>query len=375
MQITAGPGIVGLLAVPLSPIAGLVVDRWGSRGLAILGMALTGAVMAGFALANGSVAQWIGLWCLYGIVATGVQSTVWTAAVSGAFNASRGLALGVTMAGAAAAQVVTPPLTNWLIETQGWRAAYVWLGAGWGGLGLVLLLLFFRDRRRTPAKTPSLQEAEPLPGLAFREALRTPAILRVGLSTVITIFLGIAFLVHQVPILTEAGVSRGHAAFLASLTGLAGLAGKLVTGTLVDRWRAGLVGGITLATPAIAFIMLLEPFRGPLLISIAMFIIGYSAGAKLQVSAYLISRYAGRRNFGKIFGVIASLIAIASSLGPLAAGALYDATGSYTALVAAGIPGSLLCGLLILGLGPFPDWSAKAAASRKLASTPSEQVA
>jgi len=167
--------------------------------------------------------------------------------------------------------------------------------------------------------------------------------------------------VHMVPLLTEAGLSRKEAALLTSITGIAGFMGKLFTGWMSDRWNAGLVGAITLAAPTIGFAMMLEPFRTPTLIVVAMFIIGYSSGAKLQIAGYLTSVYGGMRNFGKIFGVMGTLIAIGSGVGPWAAGKIYDVAGSYTPFIIAGIPASLICGLLIFGLGPYPAWNQLAA--------------
>jgi len=361
-QITAGLSIAAMASVPLGPVVGAMIDRWGVRILAVIGLSLTGAVVSMFSLANGSMTQWLVLWTFYAIVATGIKSTVWTASVTGTFTAARGMALGVVMCGSAAAQVVTPPLTRWLIDSFGWRTAYVGLGAGWGSVALVVVLLFFFDAR---AKSERLVRAggaataaitASLPGLGFGEAMRSPIMIRIAISTVITMFLTVALTVHQVPILTEAGISRSTAAYLASLSGLAGITGKLATGWMTDRWNASLVGAITLAVPALAFVMLLEPFRTPLLIVISMIVIGYSSGAKLQICAYLTSRYVGMRNFGKVFGIIGGLIAFGTGLGPVGAARVYDTFGTYTPFILAGIPGCLLCGLLIFRLGPYPTW-------------------
>jgi MFS family permease len=383
--IAGGLTIAALATIPLAPVVGAILDRWGSRRLAILGLVLTGGAVSAFGLANGSPVQWLALWVFYSIVATGIMSTVWTAAVTGTFTAARGLALGVTMCGAAAAQVVAPPLTNWLIETQGWRMAYVWLGSGWGGLALVTAVLFLfdaHDRKRrekaSGAETATLAPLD-LPGLGFGEALRNPAIIRIALSTLITMFMGVALIVHMVPLLTEAGLSRTEAAYLTSITGVAGFMGKLFTGWLSDRWNASLIGAVTLAVPTLGFAMLLEPFRTPTLIVVGMFIIGYSSGAKLQIAAYLTSVYGGMRNFGKIFGVMGSLIAIGSGMGPMVAGRIYDVAGSYTPFIIAGIPASLICGLLIFGLGPYPAWNrlaaGEAAAKTKPGAAPAPRTA
>ncbi|CAN7188737.1 MFS transporter [Phenylobacterium sp. LjRoot219] len=362
-QITAGLSIAALASVPLGPVVGAMIDRWGVRILAVVGLSLTGLAVSMFSLANGSMTQWLALWTFYAIVATGIKSTVWTASVTGTFSAARGMALGVVMCGAAAAQVVTPPLTRWLIDSYGWRMAYIGLGAGWGGAALIFVLLFFYDARakaerlvKATGHKAAASIAATLPGLGFREAMRSPIMIRIAISTVIMMFLTIALTVHQVPILTEAGVSRSTAAYLASLSGIAGLIGKLATGWMTDRWNASLVGAITLSAPALAFVMLLEPFRTPALIVISMIVIGYASGAKLQICAYLTSRYVGMRNFGKVFGIIGGLIAFGTGLGPVAAARIYDSFGTYTPFLLMGIPGCLLCGLLIFRLGPYPVW-------------------
>ena len=193
-------------------------------------------------------------------------------------------------------------------------------------------------------------------GLTIREALHSGPLWRIGLSTLIILLFAGGLVVHQVPILIDAGVSRNHAALLASASAIAGLGGKLMTGWLMDRTHAARISGATLAASAIGFTLLLGPFRSPVTIVAAMMIIGYAGGAKLQITAYLTGLYSGLRNFGKIIGVMTSIIAIGGGVGPVLAGATYDTWGSYTPFLIAGIPASLVAGLLIFGLGPYPQW-------------------
>jgi MFS family permease len=100
---------------------------------------------------------------------------------------------------------------------------------------------------------------------------------------------------------------------------------------------------------------LLEPLLTPVTIILAMIIIGFAGGAKLQITAYLTGRYGGLRNFGKFFGVMHGLTVLGAGLGPLLAGYAYDAWHSYTPFLVIGIPSSVFCGILILGLGPLPE--------------------
>jgi MFS family permease len=361
-QISAGLLVTSIMTIPMAPVVGAVIDRWGSRRLAIPGMALAIAAVAAFSLANGDATQWLLLWTFYGVASLMIKATVWTAATSNIFTAGRGLALGLVLCGSALTQTIAPVLAERLIDAFGWRQAYVWIALAWGGPVLLLILLFMFEptdrakKGRAPVRDKAMA-AHAAGGLGFREAFGNVPLVRIAISTLIFMFLTVGVLIHQVPILTEAGVSRSHAALLASLGGIAGIVGKLVTGWASDRADGGTVGAITLGSTALAFTLLLEPIRSPLTIVIAMIIIGYGSGTKLQVTAYLTSRYGGLRNFGKIFGVMSSLIAVGGGLGPIVAGAIYDHFGSYSPLLLVGIPGTLLCGLLIFRLGPYPKWS------------------
>lgn len=363
-EVSSGLSLAALLSVPLAPLLGIMIDRWGSRRLAISGTILTGICMAAFSFASGSLVQWLTLWAVYAVLSVGINSTVWAAAISGVFSAGRGMALGLTLSGAALAQVFAPALTQWLIETVGWRYAFVALGLGWGSISLVFCVPFLfdahDDRRRSVVDGKPVYRV-PLAGLSLREAARSIPLYRIGAATLIMMILTIGILVHQVPILTEAGVSRQGAAYLAGLTGIASIVGKLVTGYFLDRMDAGIVGSLTMGLCALSFVLLLIPFRHLTIIILSMVILGYSNGCKFQICAFQTARYAGLFNFGKIFGVMSCLVALGAGLGPFIAGVIYDFFGSYEALLAVGIPASLLSGLLLYRLGPYPDWNLRVA--------------
>lgn len=361
--LSSGPSIATTLTAILSPFFGALIDRYGSRRVVLPGLLLTMMSIASFSLANGSSAQWITLWVLFGIVAVSIKSTGWTAAILGVFQKSRGLALGLTLSGTAVAQTIVPPIANWLIESEGWRATFVWLPVGWGGITLILCLFFFFDARdRTAAAFPhhdgtrEQAAAPPLTGLTPKQAARDFALWRVGLSNFIVMALTMGLTIHLFPILTEAGVSRSNAAWLTSLAGVAGIIGKLVTGVLLDRFRPNRIGGITLATASLAFLLLLDGVSDPRLIVIALLINGYAAGTKTQITGFLTASYGGMKHFGVIYGVMAALMALASGVGPLLAGLIYDLTGGYHLFLIAGAAGCALGGVLMITLPAYPAW-------------------
>lgn len=366
--LSSGPSIATTTTAILSPFFGILIDRYGSRRLVLPGLILTMLSIMAFAFASGSQAQWMALWLAFGIVAVTIKSTAWTAGVLGVFTQSRGLALGLTLSGTAVSQIVVPPLTNFLIDAIGWRGAFMALGLGWGGLTFLLCLFFFfdaHDRKKAVAGAASVEEAAApavLTGLTPKQALGDSALWRVGISNFVVMVLTIGLTIHLVPILTEAGVTREHAAWLSSLAGVAGIVGKLVTGVLLDRYRPNWIGGITLGVAALAFLFLMNGIRSPVLIITAMLINGYAFGTKTQITGFLTAGYGGMKHFGVIYGVMGALMALASGLGPMAAGIVYDKLGGYGPFLLAGGIGCALSGLLMISLPAYPSWKNRDAA-------------
>jgi len=365
--LSTGPSIATFMTALLGPFFGMLVDRFGTRRLVLPGLVLTMISISAFGLVNGSQAQWLALWVVFGIVSVSIKSTAWTTAVVGVFEKSRGLALGLTLAGTAVSASVVPPLGNFLITEFGWRAAFVWLALGWGGITLLMCVLFLfdvRDRAAGKRKAdvraglaPSRDApAVDLPGLTGSEAWRDSALWRLAISNFIVMVLTIGLAIHLFPILTEAGVSRANAAWLTGLAGIAGIVGKLVTGVLLDRFRPNWVGGTTLGAAALAFALLMDGIRSPTLIVIALLINGYAAGTKTHITGFLTAGYAGMKNFGAIYGVMSSLMALGSGMGPMLAGLTYDLSGGYGLFLLAGTVGCTLGGLLIISMPAYPDW-------------------
>jgi predicted MFS family arabinose efflux permease len=167
--------------------------------------------------------------------------------------------------------------------------------------------------------------------------------------------MGTAMIVHLVPLLISGGLSRAEAAWLAGLFGIAAIVGKLVSGSLFDRFpTSSVLPALGFGGPAIAYLVMLQAAGTPWIAAFAVLLLGYCSGAALQGQTYLITRYAGLRNLGAIYGFISSLMALAVGIGPVFAGRIYDLTGSYALLLMTGIPVSLAAGLAMFRLGPFP---------------------
>lgn len=357
---SSGTSIAAIYTALLSPFFGVLIDRIGTRRLALPGLVGTIIVIAAIAQATGVKWQWFVLWSLFGLISLCVKSTVWTAAVAGMFEHGRGLALGLTLSGTAVATSIAPPFANWMIENYGWRWAMTAMALGWGGLALLLCMPFLYDahdhRKRDAASGATATRLPDASGLTIPQALRDSALWRIALTTFVMMVLTIGLQSNLQRMLTDQGFSSANAAWATSIMGVTGIVGKLATGWLLDRYRPNWVGGVTLAITAIAFWLLFAMAGSVTAVLVAIAVNGYAAGTKIQIAGFLTTRYGGLRNFGAIFGAMASLIAIGSGLGGFAAGQVFDRTGNYDLFFIAGVIGSVLCGLIIISLPLYPKW-------------------
>jgi predicted MFS family arabinose efflux permease len=259
-EISIGLAIAAMATVPFSPVMGAFIDRWGSRRIALPGLVLTACSLAAFGTVGDSIAHWIALWCVYAFIGLSVKSTVWTHAISSTFHAGRGLALAVMLSGTALAQALVPPAARWLIADFGWREAWFWLGFAWCLPALLLAFFFLKDQRvEAPSAATSQELATTDSRMTVGQAFRNPSLLKLALATFIMMTLGLAVIVHLVPVLSERGLTRETAAWVAGLSGIAGIAGKLITGALMDRFDGATIGAITLASAGLGFALLVLP--------------------------------------------------------------------------------------------------------------------
>lgn len=354
-EISAALTISAIVSTPLAPVSGALADRFGARRIAIPGLMLAILALSAISLVNASIYSWWLAWFCLSLVTLLTKVPVWTSAVSGAFSASRGLAIAIVLSGLGLSQVFSPTIARLLIDSYGWRGGYVGLAFGWGGVTLLMAWLFFHDMSARRAKAAPGSPDRLLPGgLTLRQALRDSRMQRITFAISVQAVIGAAVLSHLVPILEWSGVSRAGAAGMAAIYGMASIGGKLVVGWLADLVRRSLLPATCFALPGIGYALLWQGTGSAAQLSAGVFLIGLGSGAAYHMTTFLTAQYGGLRHNGKIFGMMAGLLGLGGGIGPLIAGLIFDATDSYTTLLAAGLPLSFLAGAAVLTLGPYP---------------------
>jgi MFS family permease len=283
-----------------------------------------------------------------------VGPTIWAAVISGAFNRYRSLAIAVTLCGTNLATAFAPAVAHLLLEAYGWRAAFQLLALIWVTPALLLALFFFFDRRdRSHARGPSASAAGSSPARAslsgvFLSATFIRLALAVGISGTVTA----AFTIHLAPALVEKGIAATLAATVAGAAGIASACGKLVAGSLFDRFGTGKVAILVMTLLALASAMLATPSASLAMAIAASALIGVAAGGNFALFTVATSRLFAPSVFGVVYGTMMSLSALSAALGPLAVSAVYDATGSYAPAFWAGLGIATVTALLLQGLTP-----------------------
>lgn len=343
-------GVIG------APFAGHILDKVGSRRFGLIGVTAMCLLFASLSLITSAIWSWWSMWVLLGCSALFVKPAVWTKAVSSFFTAGRGLALALTLCGTGFVSMALPSMTHVLMETFGWRGAFLGIGAIFAAIILPILWFFFFDATDKDASMDrKAVDPATLPGWSASEGLRKRQLWQIAIAAFLATGVVTAFIFHLVPILTLYGVTRTQAVGMAGLVGLLAVAARLSVGYLFDRLNHPAVGAVSIALPILPALILLgfEPSYGTALA--AVIALGIAAGGEYDAVIYLGSRYIGMRAFGFLFGIVVSTLLLGVGLGPVIAGYIFDVTRSYDAFLVIAIPASLLSAALVATLGRYPD--------------------
>ncbi len=213
------------------------------------------------------------------------------------------------------------PLTAWLVENQGWRTTGRILAAL--AIAGALQAMVLAPGGRSIQSGPSAHPFETL-----RKAMENPQVRRMLAAYV---FAGIAYsttLVYQVPILTAGGLTIGTAGIVGGLRGFCQIFGRLGLTAAVERHGTInlLRGAYLLSALGIGLLLF-----GTLPTGVAYSVL---AGIGIGASSPLQAMYA-RTNFaegdlGLLMGLQGAVVGLASGIGPLIGGILYDQTGTWT---------------------------------------------
>jgi MFS family permease len=357
-QAMLGVSVSNGVGVFLNILIGMIVDRLGPRRVGLTGLFVKGGSFALLATATGTLLNWSLLWGILAVGVVLVQSTVWTKAVAGRFDQSRGLAMAVVLSGTPITAMIAPVLGTFLIENYGWRVGFVGVGLSWVAVSFPIVFFLFREGNAGKDVGTGATAITDHPGLTLREGIRTRAFIGLLISFGAFSFYNMAIATNLVPLLSETGISPMEAAGIASIMGLAGIIARLLVGFLLDRWPGNIIGMTCQFLPVLGCAILLLDAPSVLLLSVAVASFGVATGAEVDAALYLATRHFGLKAFASLFGAIITFGAVNAAISPYVAGWLHDTSGTYD-LVLMVIMVVMTIGAIAIGATGRPrnDWA------------------
>ena len=333
-------------------VTGVLFDRFGPRTLFPLG----GTLLAlGLAACSRIGAIWH-LYLFFGVVmAIGINTMAYAphmSLIAQWFIRRRGLASGLVMAGLGVGTMVMAPVIQFMIDTVGWRSAFLILA------GLILCILVPMTalfQRRSPADvgqfpdgivpdsggihasqlerfrkdtlSPPLSEQWTL-----RSSLHTRAFWWLGLVNISSGFFTNMLVVHQAAHVVDVGYSLSLAALLIGLVGLFRSAGGVLGGFLSDRIgrQIAYTFGGSVAFAGMLFLILVRNTASPWMLYAFVILFGLGSGSNAPITAATTADLFPGNSLGRIMGTFIMGWGLGGALGPYLGGYFYDQVGSYT---------------------------------------------
>lgn len=313
-----------LMMVP----AGRLQDRLGPRLIATLGAALTGLglFVASFATPESAWPAMAGFGLLAGTGFGLGYAAATPAAVKWFPPEKKGLITGIVVAGFGVAPVYIAPLARHLLATYGVSASFRILAVAFSVAMLGMAQLIQDPPRAAPRKAAAGSAAD----ATWREMIRTPTFWSLYLQYAFAATAGLMIIGHLAKIVAvQSGGSIKAGFVFVALLAVFNAGGRVAAGVVSDR-----IGRMI----TVAFVCILQAFNMAFFSSysteagflLGSALVGFNYGACLSLFPTSAADLWGTRNLGLNYGILFTAWGVGGVFGPMLAGWIADAQGSYT---------------------------------------------
>ena len=304
------------------PAAGYLIDKFGNRLLAVLGIIIAGVGYLVFA----RVDDFISFALVYlGMISLGASVSFQHAIFAGLnmwFIRNRALALSLLASSAALGGVVLIPLLTLLIS----RASWEWAAFISGLIFLVLVLPFTLVLKTSPESIGLLPDGDdPASGprpvreqgasagrpavdprdFGISEALRTSAYWLLLLGMVLRQLAIMGILVNLQPLLIWKGASLETAGYLISLMLATNVVARVAIGWAADRWPKPPIMTLCSAAGSLACVLIIMGSWDTSPWAVVLYLVLTGIGESVGIIGWAaLGDYYGRRKFATLRGII-----------------------------------------------------------------------
>ena len=325
------------------PFIRRLADVIGVRWTATIGMTTLPLCYLALSMMNGSIGIYSAIIFFQSALCVTTTATVYTRLVVQYVERARGLGLAIAVSGPAISGAIGGPILNAYVEANGWRESYQALAVFSAVAAIVTFALIPPAGKGPKIATAPLRRARDDYPAIFRTAtfwILLGAMLLCNLP-------GTIMLVQLKLLLLANGVSGEGAAGMFTALAIGMLAGRFVAGIALDRFRAHLVGFITLGLPSMGLFIIASTYDAPAILALAVFCLGFAFGAEGDIVAFLVARHFGVEIYSSVMGLLTCAIGISTALGAALLSVTMAATGGYDAFLLI-VGGAVLAGSLLL---------------------------
>ena len=364
---TAGSLTAGAVMI----LAGRLLDRYGARVMLTAVAALFGLAALWMSQVSNQVELYLGFAAIR-FIGQGALMLFSTTLISIWFVEKRGKAVAAGAIGMAASQGLFPTIAHRLINSIGWRNAWVSLGFALWTLLLIPVALFIRRSpesvgqlpdggKKNTSNTSGEKDIENKTEVSFtlHQAMRTRAFWLLLISGTSLPLLTTALFFHHVSLMGSMGISPAAAASVYIVIGPMNLLGTFTAGFMADKIpnRYLLAASQLMIAGTILWIFTISSTWQALAYGAMM---GLTIGFFSNINTVIWANYFGRRWLGSIRGVAAMCMVTTAALGPLPFGYLFDTTGSYSLAILISLSLPIICSITaFLAKPPRVDMIAK----------------
>jgi predicted MFS family arabinose efflux permease len=333
------------------PFAGIIADKHGTRGVALVGSLLFIAGVVLTATAQGALPIALGAGVLIGVAlactTSGITANIAARVVQ---PTRRTLAFGIVSAAGSVGTMLTAPIAAYMLNHDGWRAGL------WAFAILAVAMLPAAWLGSRADKLPNSGTADrdlSLKG-ALHEARRHPGYVVMSIAFFVC-GLQLVFLTTHLPTyLAQCGMDASYSALVLMLIGGFNILSSWLFGWLGDKYpKRLLLGGIYLARSLALSLFFLFP---PTPLSIVLF--GATMGVLwlgvIPLVNGLVVQIFGLRYLSTLTGIAFLSHQAGSFLGAWGGGYLFDLMGSYDLAWKIGVFVGLIAGTMQLLMNDRP---------------------
>jgi len=351
--------LLSISVMVVSPIQGLLVDRFGARRIIMISIPLFGLAYAAMSQLSGDIRQFYLMWVLVPLLGFGVWPSSYMKVVTGWFDERLGLAIGVANIGIGIGSVILPVMIGAVASAYGWRMAYVAVGVLSVAIAWPCAYCFVFERNspvrrgsRSSGESTPVQRTVAMVGVSFREAWTDGAFWKILISFLLLGAGSTTLLVNQVAILVDNGMPVSSAVIMQSVIGVSTLVARLFVGWLLDRLAVKFVMPVLSLSGAAAMLLFAGGATG-MTAALCAVLVGIMTGAEFSVLGYALRRYFGPRVLGTLFGTVFSVFQLGSAIATGLVGYARGHTGSYQTSLYFLAAATALTALLMCTLGRY----------------------